>query len=91
MRLGGDGFPWLDANIKLVKSKKTTEHSIDAAIGLMSMHCRLIAVPENKFGDELRKRRKELAVSTINPDFQVILIGPAAQYLMCKVYPKRDS
>ena len=53
------------------KVQNMDERSMDAVIGLMSMCRKSLNFKENKFGDEIKRKRK---ASSINPDFQVFLV-----------------
>ena len=64
------------------------ERSMDAVVGLMSMCRRILNFKENKFGDEIKRKRK---ASSIEPEFQVILVQNKRCYLFCEVYPERDT
>ena len=64
------------------------ERTFDAVIGLITMEHRLLVFPENKFGDEIKRKRK---ASSIEPEFQVILVQNKQCFLFCEVYPERDT
>jgi len=64
------------------------ERTFDAVIGLITMEHRLLVFPENKYGDEIKRKRK---ASSIEPEFQVILVQNKRCFLFCEVYPERDT
>ena len=91
--IGLSGFPAYYSPIQgLVRREQQVrtmdQRSMDAVIGLMSMCRRTLNFKENKFGDEIKRKRK---ASSIEPEFQVILVQNKRCYLFCEVYPERDT
>ena len=91
--IGFHEFPVYNNQVKDVVRREKKERTMDvrtmdAVIGLMSISERLFIFKENKYGHQLRSKRK---ASSTEPEFQVFLVENKRAHLICEVYPERDT
>ena len=54
----------------------------------MTIERRQVIYDENHFELEMRKKRKN---SRESPEFQVFVVCPKIDFIICEVYPERDQ